>query len=88
MPSIVGGILILPATPEIIAGVDRRSRKPAPEELSTIATVMKAPPMPFLPEEHHGKLVIFALMAYAATVRPASGRSHRSASSRSRSPTC
>ena len=29
----------------------------APEELSTIANVMTAPPMPFLPEEVHGKLV-------------------------------
>jgi FAD/FMN-containing dehydrogenase len=27
--------------------------------------VMKAPPMPFIPEEHHGALAIFALMAYA-----------------------
>jgi len=37
----------------------------APDELTTIANVMKAPPMPFIPEEHHGELAIFALMAYA-----------------------
>jgi hypothetical protein len=36
----------------------------APEELSTIANIMVAPPMPFLPEEHQGKLIIMALMAY------------------------
>jgi hypothetical protein len=37
----------------------------APEELSAIANVMPAMPMPFVPEEHHGKLVVMALMAYA-----------------------
>ena len=37
----------------------------APDELTTIANVMRTPPMPFVPEEHHGKLAIFALMAYA-----------------------
>ena len=26
----------------------------APDELSTIANVMPCPPMPFVPEEHHG----------------------------------
>jgi hypothetical protein len=39
----------------------------APEELSTIANVMPAPPMPFLATEHHGKLAIMALMCYAGT---------------------
>ncbi len=36
-----------------------------PEELSTIANVMTAPPMPFRPEEVHGKVIIMALMVYA-----------------------
>src|SRR5437868_3175898 len=40
----------------------------APEELSTIANVMPAPPMPFLPPESVGKLVILAFMAYAGEV--------------------
>jgi FAD/FMN-containing dehydrogenase len=40
----------------------------APEELSSIANVMRAPPMPFLPEEMHGKLSIMALMTYAGDV--------------------
>ncbi len=30
----------------------------APEELSTIANVMPAPPMPFVPAEHHGRLIV------------------------------
>jgi FAD/FMN-containing dehydrogenase len=35
----------------------------APEELSTIANVMLAPPMPFIPEEAHGKPMLIALLA-------------------------
>ncbi|HTG40254.1 MAG TPA: BBE domain-containing protein, partial [Methylomirabilota bacterium] len=37
----------------------------APEELSTIANAMPCPPMPFVAEEHHGKLVVMAIMAFA-----------------------
>jgi FAD/FMN-containing dehydrogenase len=63
VPSIVGGILILPATTETITGWALASES-APEELSTIATVMKAPPMPFLPEAAHGKLVILGMIVH------------------------
>jgi FAD/FMN-containing dehydrogenase len=65
--TIVGGMLILPATPEVIAGFIAKAEA-APEELSTIANVMPAPPMPFVPEEHHGEMVVFALLAYAGAV--------------------
>jgi FAD/FMN-containing dehydrogenase len=64
VPSIVGGILMLPATPEVITSFVAEAEA-APEELTTIANVMRTPPMPFVPEEHHGTLAIFALMAYA-----------------------
>jgi FAD/FMN-containing dehydrogenase len=64
LPQIVGGMLFLPATPEVIAGFVAEAEA-APEELSTIANVMTAPPMPFLPEEQHGKPVVMALMTYA-----------------------
>lgn len=37
----------------------------APDELSAIANVMNCPPMPFVPEEHHGSLVIWGLMCHA-----------------------
>jgi FAD/FMN-containing dehydrogenase len=60
----VGGMLILPATAEVVANFIAQAEA-APEELSTIANVMNAPPMPFLAEEHHGKLVVMALMVYA-----------------------
>jgi FAD/FMN-containing dehydrogenase len=65
--TVLGGLLILPATPEVIAGFIAEAEA-APEELSTIANVMPAPPMPFLPEEQHGKLVVFAMMVYAGDV--------------------
>ncbi|MGE5124400.1 MAG: FAD-binding oxidoreductase, partial [Acidobacteriaceae bacterium] len=45
---VFGGMLLLPATPEVISGfIDEAGS--APDELSTIANVMPAPPMPFLP---------------------------------------
>ncbi len=50
LDSVVGGLLVLPATPDVIAGFIAASEA-APDELSTIANVMPAPPMPFLPEE-------------------------------------
>lgn len=64
LPHFTGGILILPATPETIAGFAAASMA-APEELSTIGNVMPAPPMPFLPAEVHGRLVILAFIAFA-----------------------
>jgi FAD/FMN-containing dehydrogenase len=64
LAAFVGGMLLLPATPQTIAGFIAAAEV-APEELSTIANVMPAPPMPFLAEELHGQLSIMALMAYA-----------------------
>jgi FAD/FMN-containing dehydrogenase len=61
---IVGGMLILPATPDTITSFVAEAEG-APNELSTIANVMVAPPMPFFPSAAHGKLVIMALIAYA-----------------------
>lgn len=64
MPQFTGGILVLPATPETIAGFVAASMD-APDELSTIANVMPAPPVPFLPADVHGRLVILAFVAFA-----------------------
>lgn len=64
LPAFTGGMLLLPATAETIAGFVKAARE-APEELSSIANVMPAPPMPFLPPEAHGKTVIMAMMAFA-----------------------
>ncbi len=59
-----GGMLFLPATAENLARVVAAAEA-APEELSAIVNVMPAPPMPFLPPDVPGKLVIMALIAYA-----------------------
>jgi FAD/FMN-containing dehydrogenase len=64
LDGVVGGILVLPATPESVAGFIAAAEA-APEDLSTIANVMTCPPMPFVAEEHHGALVNMAMMAYA-----------------------
>ena len=64
LPGVVGGILVLPANAETVAGFIAASEE-APDELSTIANVMSCPPMPFVAEEHHGKVVIFGLLVYA-----------------------
>jgi FAD/FMN-containing dehydrogenase len=65
--TIVGGMLILPATPDVIASFISEAEA-APEELSTIASVMPAPPMPFVPAEYHGKLVVLATLVYVGDV--------------------
>jgi FAD/FMN-containing dehydrogenase len=62
--TIVGGPLFLPASPDVIEGFVAAAQD-APEELSTIANVMPAPPMPFLAPELHGKLVVMGLMSYS-----------------------
>jgi FAD/FMN-containing dehydrogenase len=62
--TVVGGLLLLPATPEVIAGFIAQAQA-APEELSTIANVMPAPPLPFIPATQDGHLVIMAMLVYA-----------------------
>ncbi|MBI5230588.1 MAG: FAD-binding oxidoreductase [Coriobacteriales bacterium] len=66
-PSSYGGSIFWLATPEVIDGFIAAA-KAAPEELSAIANVMPAPPMPFVPEEHVGKLIVMAAFLYAGDV--------------------
>jgi hypothetical protein len=66
--TIVGGLLVLPATPAVIAAFVAEAQA-APEELSTIANILPAPPLPFVPTEHHGRLVIMATLAYAGDLQ-------------------
>jgi FAD/FMN-containing dehydrogenase len=65
--SFVGGILVLPATAETVEGFVAAAQA-APDELSTIGNVMPCPPLPFVAEEHHGKIVNFAMLAWAGDV--------------------
>jgi FAD/FMN-containing dehydrogenase/pimeloyl-ACP methyl ester carboxylesterase len=66
--TIVGGILMLPATAEVIASFIAEAEA-APEELSTILHVVPAPPMPFVPAEHRGQLAVIAMLAYAGAIQ-------------------
>ncbi len=64
---VLGGLLVLPATAEVVAGFVAAAEA-APEEVSTIANVtLQAPPLPFLPEEVHGRPAIIALVVHAGT---------------------
>jgi FAD/FMN-containing dehydrogenase len=65
--TIVGGMLVLPGTPGVIKSFIAAADS-APEELSTIANVMLAPPLPFLPAEYHRRPVMMAMLAYAGGV--------------------
>lgn len=64
VPQVIGWMLIQPATADTVAAFIAEADK-APDELTTIANVMPCPPMPFVAEEHHGKLVNFAFVVYA-----------------------
>ena len=62
--TIVGGMVLLPATPASIAGFMAASAS-APEELSTIGNVMPAMAMPGVPEEVVGQVVIFGILCWS-----------------------
>jgi FAD/FMN-containing dehydrogenase len=64
---IVGGMLFLPATPEVVEGFMVEAAR-AGDDLSTIANVMTAPPMPFIPAELHGSSIVMAFLVYAGDV--------------------
>jgi FAD/FMN-containing dehydrogenase len=64
---VVGGMLVLPASAETVAGFVAAAQN-AGDDLTTIANVMNCPPLPFVPQEHHGSPVIMALMCFAGDV--------------------
>lgn len=61
---VIGGMMILPATPDNLRALVAESEA-APEDLSIIAAAMVAPPVPFLPQEVHGQLVLMVMLVYA-----------------------
>jgi FAD/FMN-containing dehydrogenase len=65
--AVVGGLLVLPATPQVICAFAAAAAA-APDELSSIVSIMAAPPMPELPEECHGQIVMMAMMVYTGDV--------------------
>jgi FAD/FMN-containing dehydrogenase len=61
---VTGGMLLLPASAETVAGF-MAAAAAAPDELSAIMNVMPCPPLPFVPAEHHGALVVMALLCWS-----------------------
>ncbi len=63
---ILGGVVVLPATRDVIRGYLDYSFA-APDELTTLADLMTAPAEPFIPEEWVGKPVLMVLLAWSGT---------------------
>jgi FAD/FMN-containing dehydrogenase len=61
---VVGGMLVLPATPQTLAGLVAEADA-APDELSVIANVLAAPPLPFVPAEMVGSPIVLALVVHS-----------------------
>jgi FAD/FMN-containing dehydrogenase len=60
---VTGGMLALPATAEILAAFVAEAEA-APEDLSVIANVLPAPPLPFVPPELVGTPLLLALLVH------------------------
>jgi FAD/FMN-containing dehydrogenase len=63
---VVAGMLILPATPSLIASFLAEAIA-APEELGGMINVMPAPPMPMFPVALHGKPILMAVLLHAGS---------------------
>jgi FAD/FMN-containing dehydrogenase len=63
--AILGGMLMLPATPAVIRDFIAEAES-APEELSAIVNVATAPPAPFIPAEYHGQPIIIAALVHSS----------------------
>jgi FAD/FMN-containing dehydrogenase len=61
---VYGGMMILPATPAIVAACVAEAES-APDDLSGMFNVTIAPPMPFIPAEHHGTPVVMAMLVHS-----------------------
>jgi hypothetical protein len=64
---VLGGDLLLPASREVIRGyLDYMAT--APDDLTTLANLMHAPPAPFVPEDRVGELVLSIIVCWSGSV--------------------
>lgn len=65
-PQVMSGLIVHPmdSAPEVLRGF-RRICNDAPDDLTVWAVMRKAPPLPFLPEEWHGREVLILAACYA-----------------------
>ena len=68
---VLGGAVFLPATRDVLRSLVPIAAS-APEELTTISMLMPIPPVPFVPEEHHGRPALVVTFVYAGD--PADGQ--------------
>jgi FAD/FMN-containing dehydrogenase len=61
---VVGGLIVLPAEAEVLHRFIEAAGA-APDELTTIAHLAPAPPMPFVPAAHHGRLSLLVTFVHA-----------------------
>jgi FAD/FMN-containing dehydrogenase len=71
-PEIVGGLVAWPIeeAPRVLE-LYRTLAESAPPELTLVALMRPAPPAPWLPKEHHGKLIVAILAAHTGPVTEA-----------------
>ena len=62
--TIVGGMLVYPATQEVLRSYVEAASG-APDELSTLTSVLQAPPLPFIPEDAYGTPVFMVIACFA-----------------------
>jgi FAD/FMN-containing dehydrogenase len=69
-PEVLSGLVVHPLekAPELLPEF-RRIAKQAPDELTTWVVMRKAPPLPFLPAEWHGKEVLIFAACYSGDMK-------------------
>jgi hypothetical protein len=61
---VLGGVLVLPATPEVLHAF-MAAADAAPDELTTIARLAPAPPLASIPAERRGELALLVTLVHA-----------------------
>jgi FAD/FMN-containing dehydrogenase len=61
---VTGGLLVFEPSAATVAALLAASIQ-APDEVSTMVNIMKAPPMPFLPSERHGTPIVLSLLCHS-----------------------
>jgi len=69
--TVTGGAIVIPATPASVRAYLDRAQE-APDGLTTITFLLKAPPLPFIPAHLHGTSILLVLAVYVGA--PEDGR--------------